>query len=142
MPFDANSARLAPPAHAILRIVVGYLFLIHGSVKLFHVPHVAMYDGMPLLSLGGLAAVLDFFGGALIVLGAFTRVTAFVLCGEMAVAYFLVHASGGTPLLPMLNDGEPAVLFCFVFLFLAAAGAGPWSVDARRGRAGAAQKRK
>jgi len=73
-------------------------------------------------------------GGALLIVGLFTRLTAFVLAGEMAVAYFMAHASKGDPLMPMLNQGEPAVLFCFIFLFLAAAGAGAWSIDARRSR--------
>ena len=134
MSFDSTAARYAPHAQALLRIVSGYLFLLHGSAKLFHVPHVAMYDGVQLMSLVGLAGVLELVGGALLVVGLFTRVTAFVLSGEMAVAYFMAHASKGDPLLPLLNQGEPAVLFCFIFLFLAAAGAGAWSVDAQRSR--------
>ena len=134
MSFDSTAARYAPHAQALLRIVSGYLFLLHGSAKLFHVPHVAMYDGVQLMSLVGLAGVLELVGGALLVVGLFTRVVAFVLSGEMAVAYFMAHASKGDPLLPLLNQGEPAVLFCFIFLFLAAAGAGAWSVDAQRSR--------
>ena len=134
MSFDSSAARHAPHAQALLRIVSGYLFLLHGSAKLFHVPHVAMYDGVQLMSLVGLAGVLELAGGALLVVGLFTRITAFLLCGEMAVAYFMAHASKGDPLLPLLNQGEPAVLFCFIFLFLAAAGAGAWSIDAQRSR--------
>jgi putative oxidoreductase len=134
MSFDSTAARYAPHAQALLRIVSGYLFLLHGTAKLFHVPHVAMYDGVQMMSLIGLAGVLELVGGLLLVVGLFTRVTAFVLSGEMAVAYFMAHASKGDPLLPMLNQGEPAVLFCFVFLFLAAAGAGAWSIDAQRSR--------
>ena len=134
MSFDSTAARYAPHAQALLRIVAGYLFMMHGVAKLFHVPHVAMYDGVRLMSLLGLAGVLELVGGALLIVGLFTRITAFVLCGEMAVAYFMAHASKGDPLMPMLNEGEPAVLFCFVFLFLAAAGAGAWSIDARRSR--------
>lgn len=134
MSFDSSAARYAPHAQALLRIVSGYLFLLHGSAKLFHVPHVAMYDGVQLMSLVGLAGVLELVGGALLVVGLFTRITAFLLCGEMAVAYFMAHASKGDPLLPLLNQGEPAVLFCFIFLFLAAAGAGAWSIDAQRSR--------
>jgi putative oxidoreductase len=134
MSFDSTAARYAPHAQALLRIVSGYLFMMHGIAKLFHVPHVAMYDGVQLMSLLGLAGVLEMVGGALLIVGLFTRVTAFVLSGEMAVAYFMAHASKGDPLMPMLNQGEPAVLFCFIFLFLAAAGAGAWSVDARRSR--------
>jgi putative oxidoreductase len=134
MPFDSAAARYASHAQALLRIVSGYLFLLHGTAKLFHVPHVAMYDGVQLMSLVGLAGVLELVGGALLVVGLFTRVTAFVLSGEMAVAYFMAHASKGDPLLPLLNQGELAVLFCFVFLFLAAAGGGAWSIDASRSR--------
>ena len=134
MSFDSTAARYAPHAQALLRIVSGYLFMMHGVAKLFHVPHVAMYDGVQLMSLIGLAGVLETVGGALLIVGLFTRVTAFVLSGEMAVAYFMAHASKGDPLMPMLNQGEAAVLFCFIFLFLAAAGAGAWSIDARRSR--------
>ena len=134
MSFDSSAARYAPHAQALLRIVSGYLFLLHGSAKLFHIPHVAMYDGVQLVSLVGLAGVLELVGGALLVVGLFTRITAFLLSGEMAVAYFMAHASKGDPLLPLLNQGEPAVLFCFIFLFLAAAGAGAWSIDAQRSR--------
>ena len=134
MSFDSTAARYAPHAQALLRIVSGYLFMMHGVAKLFHVPHVAMYDGVQLMSLIGLAGVLETVGGALLIVGLFTRVTAFVLSGEMAVAYFTAHASKGDPLMPMLNQGEAAVLFCFIFLFLAGAGAGAWSIDARRSR--------
>jgi putative oxidoreductase len=134
MSLDSTAARYAPHAQALLRIVSGYLFMMHGVAKLFHVPHVAMYDGVQLLSLIGLAGVLEMVGGALLIVGLFTRVTAFVLSGEMAVAYFMAHASKGDPLMPMLNQGEAAVLFCFVFLFLAAAGAGAWSIDGQRSR--------
>ena len=134
MSFDSTAARYAPHAQALLRIVSGYLFMMHGVAKLFHVPHVAMYDGVQLMSLIGLAGVLETVGGALLIAGLFTRATAFVLSGEMAVAYFMAHASKGDPLMPMLNQGEAAVLFCFIFLFLAAAGAGAWSLDARRSR--------
>jgi putative oxidoreductase len=134
MSLDSTAARYAPHAQALLRIVSGYLFMMHGVAKLFHVPHVAMYDGVQLMSLVGLAGVLEMVGGALLIVGLFTRVAAFVLSGEMAVAYFTAHASKGDPLMPMLNQGEAAVLFCFIFLFLAAAGAGAWSIDAQRGR--------
>ena len=134
MSFDSTAARYAPHAQALLRIVSGYLFMMHGVAKLFHVPHVAMYDGVQLMSLIGLAGVLETVGGALLIVGLFTRITAFVLSGEMAVAYFMAHASKGDPLMPMLNQGEAAVLFCFIFLFLAAAGAGAWSIDAQRSR--------
>jgi putative oxidoreductase len=134
MNLAASASRATPFAHALLRIVSGYLFLWHGSAKLLHVPHVAMFDNLQLMSMMGLAGVLELVGGALLVIGLFTRVTAFVLSGEMAIAYFTAHATQGNPLLPMLNQGEAAVLYCFIFLFLAAAGAGAWSVDRLRGR--------
>ena len=134
MSLDSTAARYAPHAQAVLRIVSGFLFMMHGTAKLFHVPHAAMYDGVTPMSLMGLAGVIELVGGALLIVGLFTRIAAFVLSGEMAVAYFMAHASKGDPLLPMLNQGEPAVLFCFIFLFLAAAGAGAWSIDARRSR--------
>jgi putative oxidoreductase len=118
-----------PRALAALRIVAGYLYLQHGSAKLLGVPHVAMFDHLSPLSLIGFAGVLELVGGALVLIGLFVRPAAFVLSGEMAVAYFVGHASHGNVLLPMLNQGETAVLYCFIFLFLAAAGAGAWSVD-------------
>jgi putative oxidoreductase len=119
-------------ALGLLRIVVGYLYLSHGTSKLLHVPHVAMFDQVQVMSLIGFAGILELVGGALILIGLFTRPAAFILSGEMAFAYFMGHASKGTPLVPMLNGGEGAVLYCFLFLFLAAAGAGAWSVDAYR----------
>ena len=96
-------------------------------------PHVEMFDGLQLILLMGFAGVLELAGGVLIVIGLFTRPTAFVLSGEMAAAYFMGHAPQGNVLLPLLNQGEPAVLFCFIFLFLSVAGAGAWSADAARG---------
>src|SRR6185295_12856489 len=121
-----------PRALGLLRIVTGYLFLLHGSAKLLGMPHVAMFDKLQPMSLVGVAGMLELVGGALILIGFFTRPVAFLLSGEMAVAYFMAHASKGNPLLPMLNQGELAVMYCFVFLFFAAAGAGAWSVDAMR----------
>jgi putative oxidoreductase len=121
-----------PRALALLRIVTAYLFIQHGTAKLLGVPHVAMFDGVQLFSLTGLAGILEIVGGALVLVGLFTRPAAFICSGEMAVAYFMAHASRGSPLAPMLNQGELAVLYCFVFLFLSAAGAGAWSVDALR----------
>ncbi|MEO8300077.1 MAG: DoxX family protein [Burkholderiales bacterium] len=121
-----------PRALALLRIVTGYLFLQHGTAKLLHVPHVEMFDAVQLMSLTGLAGVLELVGGALVLLGLFTRPAAFVLSGMMAVAYFMAHASQGHVLAPMLNEGELAVMYCFVFLYLSVAGAGAWSIDAAR----------
>lgn len=124
-----------PRAHALLRIVTAYLFLLHGSAKLLKVPHVAMFDNLQLMSLFGLAGVLELVGGVLLLIGLFTRPVAFILSGEMAVAYFMEHTKHGPWWAPLLNQGESAVLFCFIFLFFAAAGAGAWSVDAMRARA-------
>jgi putative oxidoreductase len=125
-----------PRALAVLRIVTAYLFITHGTAKLFGVPHNAMFDGLQWMSLIGVAGILEVVGGALLLVGLFTRPVAFVLCGFMAVAYFMAHASQGQPLVPMINKGELAVLYCFVFLYFAVAGAGAWSVDAVRRRPG------
>ena len=119
-----------PRALAVLRIVTAYIFMLHGTAKLFGVPHQAMFDNLPILSLIGLAGVLEFVGGLLLLIGLFTRPVAFVLCGFMAVAYFMAHASQGYAALPLLNQGDLAVLFCFVFLYFVFSGAGAWSVDA------------
>jgi putative oxidoreductase len=128
-----NRDLLAPRAHALLRIVTGYLFLLHGA-KLLGWPHVASFDHVSVASLIRVAGVLELVGGAFVLIGLFTRPAAFALSGEMAVGYFMAHASKGNPLLPILNQGDAAVLYCFVFLFLAAAGAGVWSVDSARRR--------
>jgi putative oxidoreductase len=125
----------SPRAHALLRIVTAYLFLLHGTSKLFKVPHVAMFDNLQLMSLSGLAGVLEVVGGVLLLIGLFTRPVAFVLSGQMAVAYFMAHASKGYAWAPLMNQGDAAVLYCFIFLVFAAAGAGAWSVDAARQRA-------
>ena len=141
MAFDRSMLESwRPHALAVLRIVTGYLLIPHGTAKLFGAPHQAMFDGLQLFSLMGLAGVLEVFGGVLILIGLFTRPVAFVLCGFMAVAYFMAHGSQGNVLLPMLNQGELAVLWCFVFLYFVFAGAGAWSVDAmRRGTAAASR---
>ena len=123
-----------PRALAVLRIVTAYLFITHGTAKLFGIPHQAMFDGLKLLSLPGVAGILEVVGGALLLIGLFTRPVAFVMCGFMAVAYFMAHGSQGNVLVPMLNKGELAVLYCFVFLYFSVAGAGAWSVDAMRRR--------
>lgn len=123
-----------PRALAVLRIVTAYLFIAHGSAKLFGVPYQKAFDGLQVMSLIGVAGILELAGGALLLIGLFTRPVAFVLCGFMAVAYFMAHATRGQPLVPMLNQGELAVLYCFVFLYFAVAGAGAWSVDALRRR--------
>ena len=126
----------APRLLSVLRIITAFLFLQHGTAKLFGFPHVAFFDELSLLSLIGFAGVLEAVGGLLLVLGLFTRLVAFILSGEMAFAYFIGHAPKG--LFPLLNNGEPAILFCFIFLYLAAAGGGAWSLDRRlcRGKPG------
>ena len=121
-------------ALSVLRIVAAYLYVMHGTAKLLGAPHVASFDKLQLFSLIGLAGVLELVGGALLLIGLFTRPVAFILCGEMAFAYFMGHAPKGNVLVPMLNGGELAVLYCFVFLFFSLAGAGAWSVDALRRR--------
>jgi putative oxidoreductase len=121
--------------HALLRIAAGLMFMLHGGQKLF-----GWFGGpggnggtVELASLYGVAGILELVGGALIIIGLLTRPVAFLLSGEMAVAYFMSHLPNG--FWPIENRGEPAALFSFIFLFLAFNGAGPLSVDAaRRGR--------
>ena len=122
----------APRALGLMRIVTGYMFIWHGTAKLFGVPHVAMFDGLQLFSLIGLAGVLELVGGALLIVGLFTRPTAFILSGFMAVAYFMGHVFPAGNILPIVNKGELAALYCFVFLYISAHGSGIWSVDAAR----------
>ena len=123
-----------PRALAVLRIVTAYLFIPHGTAKLFGVPHQAMFDGLQLMSLIGLAGVLEVVGGVLFLIGLFTRPVAFVLCGFMAVAYFMAHGSQGNVLLPMLNQGELAIAWSFLFLYMSVVGAGAWALDNVIGR--------
>ena len=125
-----------PQLHALLRVVAGLMFLEHGTSKLLHFPINDALTGM-YGQMGGMTAItgiLELIGGVLIVIGAFTRLTAFILAGEMAVAFWMVHFGMSGTIFPMINDGEAAVFFCFVFLYFAAAGAGPYSVDASRGK--------
>jgi putative oxidoreductase len=121
-------------ALAILRIVSAFLLIQHATAKFFGVPHLAFFDNLQVLSLVGVAGIIELVGSLLLLAGLFTRPAAFVLSGELAFAYFIGHAPQGNFLSPMLNGGESAVLFCFVFLFVAAAGGGAWSLDARRAR--------
>jgi putative oxidoreductase len=117
---------------SILRIVAAFLFMQHGMQKLLGFPG-AGDRKVELMSLMGFAGCLELIGGGLLLLGLFTRPLAFVLAGEMAFAYFIAHAPQS--FWPILNHGEDAVLYCFVFLYLSAAGGGPWSLDrALRGR--------
>jgi len=126
----------APYLLSILRIASAFLFMQVGTAKLFALPGAVMPDGgtAPFASLAGIAGVLEAFGGLLLLAGLFTRPVAFLLSGEMAVAYFYAHAPQG--FWPVLNQGAPAALYSFLFLYLSAAGAGPWSIDALRRRGG------
>lgn len=117
-----------PQLLSVLRIVSGLLFLEHGTSKLLHFPHVAMFDGkLPVLIM--IAGAIELVGGALVTVGLFTRYAAFIMSGEMAVAYFMAHAPKS--FFPAINGGEDAILLCFVFLYIAAAGPGPWSLNKR-----------
>jgi putative oxidoreductase len=124
----------APYLLSILRMVAAFVFIQHGSTKLLGLPEPVMPGGgtAALASLPGFAGILELAGGALLLLGLFTRPVAFLLAGEMAVAYFMSHAPQG--FWPVLNKGEPAALYCFIWLYLSSAGPGPWSLDALRQR--------
>jgi putative oxidoreductase len=129
---DSNSlyATWSPRILSIFRIVFGLLFMLHGTQKLFNYPPGppgAPFPVSPLTFPFGVAGILETIGGLLLLLGFFTRPVAFLLAGEMAVAYFMNHAAKG--FWPMMNGGEFAVLFCFAFLYLAVAGGGRWSLD-------------
>ena len=121
-------ARWSPILLSILRIVAALLFMEHGLMKLFHfpAPQAGAPDPLPTLLL--VAAWLEVVGGALLAIGLATRPVAFLLSGEMAVGYFTAHASKS--FWPGINGGDAAILFCFLFLYIAAAGPGPWSLDA------------
>ena len=123
---------LTPYLQSVLRIMAAATFMTHGTQKLFAVPVLQPRETVELMSQAGLAGVLEVFGGLLMLVGLFTRPVAFILSGEMAVAFFQAHFPRS--IFPVLNGGEPAFLFCFIFLFFAAAGAGPLSLDALRRR--------
>jgi putative oxidoreductase len=127
----ARWSACAPFLLSALRIIAAFLLVQFGTAKLIAFPAPILPGGgtAPLASLPGTAGVLEAFGGALLLVGVFTRPVAFLLSGEMAFVYFIGHAPRG--FWPILNNGHPAVLFCFVWLYLSAAGAGPWSLDAR-----------
>jgi len=120
--FDVWTPRIL----SVFRIITAFMFIAHGTQKLFNAP-ASQSGAISPLSFMGFGGVLEFVGGALLFVGLFTRPVAFILCGEMAVAYFMFHAPGG--FLPLVNKGELAVLYCFVFLFFSVAGAGEWSLD-------------
>lgn len=119
----------APQLRSVLRIVIGLMILQYGMSKIFHIPYVAMFAHLPPLIIA--AGTIELVGGVLILFGVYTRIVAFILSGEMAFAYWLGHVGGTGKLLPILNHGGLAVIFCFVFLYLAAAGPGPWSFDGK-----------
>ena len=130
MNFDAIASAWAPRLLSVLRIMAGLLFLQHGTAKHLKIPVVPTFAKLELWTLPGVAGVFEIVGSLLLIVGLFTRCTAFVLSGLMAVAYFVAHAPRG--FYPILNAGELAVLYCFVFLYIAAAGPGPWSLDAMK----------
>ena len=125
--FD-NLSRYRPYALAALRIIAALLFIEHGTQKLFGFPASQMEGSLPTMLL--VAALLEFVGGILVLIGLFTRPVAFILSGQMAVAYFMAHAPSSP--FPALNGGDAAILFCFVFLYFVFAGPGAFSVDERR----------
>lgn len=126
--YEARLGLWAPYALALLRVVTALLILEHGLSKLIGFPG-AMPKGFHVLSLIGLAALIETVGGLLLLVGLRTRLVAFILSGEMAFAYFIAHAPRG--FYPILNGGEGAILFCFIFLYLACAGGGACAVDRR-----------
>ncbi len=126
-----DMAVMAPRMRAILRIVAALIFMEHGTQKLFGFPAPPASGLPPVFSLYWIGAILELGGGLLLMLGLFTRPVAFVLAGEMAVAYWMFHAPRS--FFPVLNNGDAAILYCFVFLYFVAAGPGAWAVDIRRG---------
>ena len=134
MAYAEGLNRYSPYALAVLRIVAALIFIEHGTQKLFGWPAPPAGGFPPAFSLYWNGAILEAFGGLLILLGLFTRPVAFVLAGEMAVAYWMSHAPRS--FFPVLNGGDAAILYCFVFLLLVFTGPGAWSVDTARGRSG------
>ena len=126
--FNRMLARYEPMVLSIFRIMVGLLLFQYGVAKLFKFPPVPMFEKVELMSLIGAAGTLELILGGLLILGLFTRPVAFILCGEMAFAYFLGHFPRG--FIPLLNGGNAAILFCFACLYFACAGGGVWSLDA------------
>lgn len=121
------TTKWTPRLLSIMRIVVAFLFMAHGSAKLFGMPAAQPTEPVSWQSLMGVAGMVEFFGGFLFGLGVFTRPVAFILAGQMAVAYFMSHVPQG--FWPLLNHGELSALYAFVFFYFAAAGGGPWSLD-------------
>ena len=128
MDFEALGTAWAPRLLSVLRIVTGLLLLENGTAKIFKFPLVPAFAKVELGSMVGVSGLLELIGGALLVVGLFSRPVAFILSGMCAVGYFMVHAPRG--FYPALNGGAAIVLYTFVLLYLAAAGPGPWSIDA------------
>jgi len=126
--MPAVIGRLSPQAFVLLRLVSGAMFLIHGTQKILGWPPMEGGGGGPLPRLMMVAGLIELVGGLMIAIGLFAGFAALIASGEMAVAYFTVHAAHGGPI-PLVNKGELAVLYCFVFLYIAAHGAGIWSID-------------
>ena len=125
-----------PHALGLLRIVTGYLFIMHGTTKLFQFPYIEMFANVPVTSMFGVAGIIELVGGLLMLLGLFTRPVAFILSGQMAAAYFIGHvADGGHVLMPILNSGELAVQWCFTFLFFFVVGGVAFALDNLRSKA-------
>ena len=127
--FESIGLAWAPRLLSVLRFMSGLLLLQHGAGKIFKFPVVANFAKIDLSSMPGMAGFIELIAGALLVIGLFSRPAAFIASGMCAVGYFMVHAPRG--FYPILNGGELICLYCFVFLYLAAAGPGPWSVDAK-----------
>ena len=131
-----KQADLQATVLVILRIAAAYMFTLHGTSKIFGFPHSPMFDDLQLMSLYGVAGILEIVGGLLLLLGLFTRPVAFILSGMMAVAYFIGHAiPNGNVAAPFLNRGEAAALFSFIFLYFSVAGGGKWALDNKRNAA-------
>lgn len=125
-----STDRYGPQALAVLRIVAAFLFIAHGTSKLFGFPPFMMGDPPEVGTLFWFAGVIELFGGLLVLFGIYARQAAVLMAGEMAVGYWMIHAAKGP--FPSNNGGDAPILFCFVFLLIAAAGPGPWSIDASR----------
>ena len=130
--FNKTLAGCEPIVLSIFRIITGLLFFQFGVAKLLKFPPGTMFDKVQIMSLFGAAGTIELIFGGLLILGLFTRPVAFILCGEMAFAYFIEHFPRN--FIPLLNGGNLAIMFCFACLFLACAGGGPWSLDAIRGK--------
>ena len=128
-----NMAAWAPRALSVLRIITGLMVIQHGMAKLIGFPAVASFAKLNPMSLIGAAGFIELIGGALLIVGFLTQPAAFIVSGEMAFAYFMVHAPKS--FFPLINGGTLAIIFCFACLYLSTAGAGPWSVDAATRRA-------